>query len=238
MRDAIIIPVSQDGSLVITSDNSGAIGMKELDLVKIPYETVGYYSFRVAVMECIAAGAIPIAVIIQNFCGDDDWSKLVSGVRRGLTELQMEDIQITGSTESNFSLQQSAIGINVIGKRLACIPVSLEDLYNKELALIGLPLVGDEVVTSEDQIAPLSIFRNISNIRDVVVWPVGSKGVLRELKRMLPNLDGDINSSNIDLLKSGGPSTSFLVAYPPDKAKEIRKISGRYFRSIRLRVDE
>lgn len=238
MRDAIIIPFSQDESLVITSDNSGAVGMKDFDIVKVTYETVGYYSFRVAVMECMGAGAMPIAVIIQNFCGDDEWSKLVSGVHRGLKELQMDDIQITGSSESNFSLKQSAIGINVIGKRLTFSHLSVEDIYNWELALIGSPLVGDEVVTCAEQISPLSVFREISNIRDVVVWPVGSKGVLSELKRLLPNFDGDIISSDIDLLKSGGPSTSFLVVYPPAYENDIREISGPYFHRIILRLGE
>ena len=123
MRDAMIIPVGHDESLVITSDNSGSIGMKELDAVKVSYETVGYCSFRSAVMECMASGAVPIAVIIQNFCGDDDWNDIVSGVQKGLAEIEIEDIQITGSTESNFPLKQSAIGINVIGKKSTSSPL-------------------------------------------------------------------------------------------------------------------
>lgn len=59
MRDAIIIRLNQDESPVITSDNSGAIGMKEQDVVNVPYDIVGYYSFRVAVMRCMATGARP-----------------------------------------------------------------------------------------------------------------------------------------------------------------------------------
>lgn len=56
MRNAVVIPLNDEESLVITSDNSGGIGTKEQDLVKVPYEVTGYYLFRVAVMECIAAG--------------------------------------------------------------------------------------------------------------------------------------------------------------------------------------
>lgn len=232
MRDAIIIPFSKDESLVITSDNSGGIGMKELDDVKVPYETVGYYSLRVAVMECMAAGATPITVVIQNFCGDDDWNRLISGVQKGLSELQMEDVLVTGSTESNFSLKQSAVGINVIGKKSAEHDVWRQEASNREMALIGLPLVGDEVVSHSDQVAPLSIFRKFFNLQDVDIWPVGSKGVLSELRRMIPNFDENAITCNIDLLKSGGPSTSFLAVYPPDKSKEIRAISGAFFHQL------
>lgn len=232
MRDAIIIPFSKDESLVITSDNSGAIGMKELDEVKVPYETVGYFSLRVAVMECMAAGATPITVVIQNFCGDDDWNQLMTGVQNGLVELEMEDIPVTGSTESNFSLKQSAVGINIIGKKSTDQTVRMQNAFDREIALIGLPLVGDEVVLQSDQIVPLSIFRRFFNLQNVDIWPVGSKGVLSELKRMIPNFDENTITSNLDLLKSGGPSTSFLAVYPKNKSKEIRKISGSFFHKL------
>lgn len=232
MRDAVVIPFDQDQTLVITSDNSGAIGMKEHDLVQVPYETVGYYSFRVAVMECIAAKAMPIAVVLHNFCGDDPWDKLITGIQRGLRELHMENVTVTGSTESNFSLDQSAVGINVIGTRTMNDHVSREALQDKNVALIGLPLVGDEVISESDHIAPLSMCKVISALDDVIVWPVGSKGVLNELNRLFPGGDKITGSSKIDLLKSGGPSTSFLVVYPSELEGEIMEIAGGYFNKL------
>ncbi|MFL6559685.1 MAG: ATP-binding protein, partial [Bacillus sp. (in: firmicutes)] len=65
MRDIVRIPFNGEDSLIIACDNSGAIGMKEHDLVRVPYETVAYYAFRVAVMECIAAGGVPISVLLH-----------------------------------------------------------------------------------------------------------------------------------------------------------------------------
>ena len=59
MMDALTAPFDDESSLVIACDNSGGIGMKEGDVVKVPYEVTAYYSFRVAVMECIAAGGTP-----------------------------------------------------------------------------------------------------------------------------------------------------------------------------------
>src|SRR3954452_5049017 len=117
MRDIVRIPFNGEDSLIIACDNSGAIGMQEQDLVHVPYETVAYYSFRVAVMECIAAGGEPIAVVLHNFCENEPWDELVNGIEKGLRELKLSDVRITGSTESNFSLLQSALGLVVIGKK-------------------------------------------------------------------------------------------------------------------------
>ncbi|MFD1851600.1 AIR synthase related protein [Oceanobacillus bengalensis] len=231
MRDALYIPISKDEKLVITTDNSGAIGMKEQDAVKVPYKTVSYHSFRVAIMECLATGATPISIVIQNFCGEEAWDEIVTGVKKGLLELQMENVPITGSTESNFPLSQSAMGLSVIGKKSNVSNMEQQDIQQQHIALIGLPLVGEEVISQADKIAPLSIFKEICSIQDVTVWPVGSKGVLHELERMIPGLEknGTTSSSKVDLIKSGGPSTSFLVAYPFKSEQRIKEIAGKHF---------
>lgn len=227
MRDALTIPINDKESLVIATDNSGGIGMKEQDLVKVAYDTVGYFSFRVAMMECIAAGGRPIAVVLQNFCGDEEWSKLVSGIEKGITELGLEGIQVTGSTESNFPLVQSVVGLNVIG--LQSNDNSKKQLEKCKVALIGLPLVGEEVIFQADDVAPLSLFYHLSLLEDTVVWPVGSKGVQHELQRL--GFTGD--SDEINFQKSGGPSTSFLVVYPPKVEQKVRDLSGKYFHFIK-----
>ena len=43
MRDVITIPINGEESLIIASDNSGAIGMKEQDHVHVSYETIAYF---------------------------------------------------------------------------------------------------------------------------------------------------------------------------------------------------
>lgn len=225
MRNALVIPIGEQDSLVITTDNSGGIGMKGYDLVKVAYDIVGYFSFRVAVMECLAAGAKPFAVAIHNFCGEDEWEELVVGVEKGLSELGIRDIQITGSTESNFPLMQSAVGLNVIGMatEINRLPES------SEVALIGLPLVGNEVMEFADQVAPLSLFYQLSLREDVTVWPIGSKGIAYELEK----LNFVKTSDGIDFFKSGGPATSFLLMYPKEKESELVSIAGQYFHFLK-----
>ncbi|WP_068677275.1 hypothetical protein [Oceanobacillus sp. Castelsardo] len=229
MRDALLIPFNEQEELVITTDNSGAIGLKEEDAVQVPYEIVSYYSFRVAVVETLASGAMPVSVVLQNFCGNGAWENLITGIRRGLAELGMGNVAITGSTESNFSLSQSAIGVTIIGKRPALNQVKIKTSDSYRVALIGLPLVGEKVIAQEDDVVPLSVVRDICKMRDVQVWPVGSKGILHELKRMVPSFDGGKMKDNIklDLEKSGGPSTSILVKYPLEKESELLQLTGK-----------
>lgn len=231
MRNALIIPFSQNEELVITTDNSGAIGAKEADVVQVPYEVVSYYSFRVAMMELLAAKSHPTSIILQNFCGDAAWNELVSGIQKGLNELEIGSIPITGSTESNFELSQSAIGVTIIGNRKK----NREDESRKDqqsIALIGLPLVGNEVMEQRESVVPLSLVKVISTIENVRLWPVGSKGVLHELKRMVPNLDRNLVHSDIDLQKSGGPSTSMLVQYPSEIEGKLVEYAGNYFHRL------
>ncbi|MEH7178361.1 ATP-binding protein [Neobacillus vireti] len=234
MRDVITIPLHGEESLIIATDNSGSIGRKEQDQVKVSYETVAYYSFRVAVMECIAAGGKPFSVVLHNFCGNDAWGELVKGIKKGLKELNLQDVPITGSTESNFHLQQSAIGVVVLGKKQADKETELHYSPRFKLAVIGSPLVGNEVVDFGDQVAPLSIFWEVSSLRQVNIWPVGSKGILNELNQMFRTLSfaKDDIGINLDVLKSSGPSTCFIVVFEQDQEEEIKSLAAGYFHPL------
>lgn len=236
MRDSITIPFHGEDSLVIASDNSGAIGMKEYDLVHVPYETVAYYSFRVAVMECIAAGGEPISVVLHNFCGNEPWVELSSGIQKGLLELNLQDVSITGSTESNFSLSQSAVGLLVIGKKPSDETTEIEFCDQLRFAVVGMPLVGSEVIGHQDYIAPLSIFREVSRLKDVMVWPVGSKGILAEMNQMFSHVSFTIDRvlTDLDVLKSSGPSTCFIVVYHVSQEDELEKLAGDFFHSVQI----
>lgn len=236
MRNALTIPFQGAGSIIIASDNSGAIGMKKDDHVNVPYETVSYFSFRVAVMECIAAGGKPNAIVLTNFCGDEAWEKLTNGIKKGIAELELKNVVITGSTESNFSLTQSAIGVIVIGQK------PLENMEEKhfnesyKIAVIGKPLVGNEVIDQKDQVAPLPLFQKIRRLDGITVWPVGSKGILSELNRVFKNKPFLIDQviSDVDVGKSSGPATCFLALYGENLEREIKRLAGSYFHTVKI----
>ncbi|WP_221564987.1 ATP-binding protein [Alkalihalobacillus sp. TS-13] len=235
MRNAIIIPIDKDEKLIIASDNSGAIGEKEMDAVKVGYDIVSYYSFRVAVMECMAAGGTPISVLLHNFCGDDEWGKLVKGVKKGLSDLGMEHVSISGSTESNFPLEQSAVGIVVIGKGK---PPAQDIIHGGfEAAVIGSPLIGHEVIEQNQKVASLSIFNKILDLDDVYVWPVGSKGILHELKQINSQWSAQTSKhidSDVDLNKPAGPSTCFIALYPSELSYSIKELTGSLYHPLNL----
>ncbi|WP_255264082.1 ATP-binding protein [Peribacillus butanolivorans] len=164
MNDSLILPFTESQSLVVSCDNSGGIGLKEKDLVQVPYEVVGYFSFRVAVMECLAAGGSPMTVVLHNFCGDEAWEALKIGVMKGMDEIGL-DLSITGSTESNMPLLQSALGLMVIGKRRN--ERVMKPILQREMALIGRPLVGEEVMKQQEWIAPLSLYKSLCELEEV-----------------------------------------------------------------------
>ncbi|MEC1521172.1 ATP-binding protein [Neobacillus niacini] len=236
MRDIITVPLTSEESLLIASDNSGAIGMKAADLVQVSYETVAYYSFRVAAMECIAAGGLPFSVVVHNFCGDKAWGNIVKGIKIGLAELYLEDVSITGSTESNFSLQQSALGLVVLGKK--AITINSEKPFSNELmfAVIGSPLVGNEVINQTDQVVPLSMFGEVAKLDDIMVWPVGSKGILHEFNQMFTDkkFTEDMLDTNLDVLKSSGPATCFIIAFEKYQEDALKKMVAAYYHSIKI----
>ena len=44
-RDVTLIALNDSETLVLASDNSGGIGLKDMDMVKTPYDVVAYYGF-------------------------------------------------------------------------------------------------------------------------------------------------------------------------------------------------
>jgi len=234
MRDVQVLSIGEE-TVVVASDNSGSIGLKELDTVKVPYEVVGYYTLRVAMMECICAGAEPKAVILTNFCGDEAWEGLERGIVKGLQELELSNLSISGSTESNFSLVQSAIGLTVLGKKKAEKPLeAIPFQENTKVAVIGLPLVGNEVVEQEYDVAPLAMVKEMCELDEAVLLPVGSKGILYELNQMFTNRKyiGSNIDCILDLYKTSGPSTCFLAAFPDELTSAVKKIAGRHYREL------
>lgn len=234
MRDVLMLPYSKEEMIVIAADNSGGVGEKELDFVKVDYETVAYFSLRVAMMECLAVGAEPVAIVMQNFVGDKEWNRFKKGADHLFYELQIEPLPITGSTESNFNMDQSAVGFIVIGrlhkskKKIDITP------KHAKFAVIGEPLVGHEVLEKREKIAPLSLFHSFfhhPNIYEIV--PVGSKGILYELKQ-LTNQSIEQASSSVDMEKSAGPATCFLISYDPEIEGEIAEKAKEHIHFIHV----
>src|SRR5699024_3353934 len=232
-----IIKVTYSNVCVIAVDNSGSIGMKPKDDIQVPYDTVSYYNFRVAWMECVSAGATPISIILHNFSGDNAWSSLLQGVERGVKEVKQENIKITGSTESNFFLEQSAVGLVVIGEREQASglqEVSLDVPDSFKVSVIGNPLVGDELLQDEDIIAPLDVFQDLFDLKRILLLPVGSKGILYELNQIFNGQLLYVDSC-LDLEKSSGPATCFIIVYDKRLEHKIKSKCGKWLHDIKIK---
>ncbi|CAM3723688.1 ATP-binding protein [Mesobacillus zeae] len=237
MRDVLIIPFTDEMSIIIASDNSGAIGMKPADSVKVPYDTLGYYSLRVAAMECIAAGGEPFAVTLHNFCGETAWNEITAGIRKGLSELGIEEVELTGSTETNFPMEQSALSINVLGKKKKGSADEKLHYDNKsKIAVIGAPLVGNDVIKRSSEGAPLAVFKEVASHLDIITLPVGSKGILAELNVLFSNRHFKKSEieTDVDLLQSAGPSTCFIAVYNASIEEDMKNMTGPYFHSVKV----
>ncbi|OXS78033.1 hypothetical protein [Domibacillus enclensis] len=214
MRNAIVT-----NGLVLAVDNSGSVGEKKQDDVAASYETVGYFSARVAIMECMAAGGEPFAAVVHNFSGDAAWPALYAGTEKAAFEAGYE-LEITGSSESNFHLNQSASGILMIGRHVR--KTDQIEQRDMQYGVIGKPLVGGEVLAHSHEIAPLSLFRQLIGHEGVAaVWPVGSKGIAHELQQFT----GRKGSCELDMNKSGGPSTCFLIAATRQATQKIKSVT-------------
>ena len=143
MRNAVLLP----NGLVLTTDNSAAIGEKEADVVQVTDEVVAYFAARVALMEQWAAGAHPVSIIVHNFSGNKSWEKYIAGMEKLFGEIDQPCPKITGSTESNMETLQSAMAVTMIGEQ------QITNAKNYTWYVYGTPCVGEEVMTESDKIA-------------------------------------------------------------------------------------
>jgi hypothetical protein len=238
MRDVLFLPLYDDTELVVAADGSAAVGEKEMDAVRAPYDVVAYFAARVAFMEVLSVGAKPHAVVLQNFVNDEAWETLCNGIRQTCDELRM-DVPIIGSSESNFPTLQSAVGITVVGtiqaerKRVGITPP------DAKFAVIGEPLVGDEVLKRKERMLSLSLFRELlkqNGIYELV--PIGSKGIYYELQQLLHanGLSASPCSCALPLFDSSGPATSLLISYHSHMEEEIKKIAKDLFFPLELHL--
>lgn len=225
-HDVIEEGLSEGESLLIAADNSGAIGEKKADAVQVKYEVMSYYTFRVTYMELVAAGGKPSSVIMHNFNDEGAWESLSKGIKKGQAEVGLDELKISGSTETNFSLSQSALGFVLLGRKKKQAKKTLP--LNLKLSLIGYPLVGDDVISYPEKIAPLKLFKQLSELEGVVLLrPVGSKGIAYEVDRQFTQ-HKVLYPDTIDPYASGGPASSFIVVYEAEIREQIEKLAANY----------
>lgn len=222
MRNALMV----DG-MIITTDNSAAIGEKPQDIVHVPDEVAAKFAARVALAEQWAAGGEATAILLHNFSGELQWPRYVSGITQLFSELDIPVPPVSGSTESNIETLQSALAVTIIGRKLRM----LADPHELEWFIYGEPLVGEAVINHADRIADLRIVKNALDCSQIErIWPIGSGGIEREADKLfgcrMPLAQGIAKEA------SGGPATCLLVGLKTSKVEGAKHLFGKYFREL------
>ena len=135
---------------------------------------------------------------------------------------------LSGSTEENFAIVQTCIGLTAIGyidKKKYIKPKSNKGDF---LVVVGVPKVGQEVIDDENEILKVSeLWELINNNCVNEIIPAGSKGLMHEI--ILLKTDSKIEITFIenilvDLNKSAGPATCAIVTIPNNKINEFKNI--------------
>jgi len=215
IRDITIIDYDHKSYLGIACDSCGGIGYKEHDLVKASPQLTAYHTGKVVLAELMSMGFTPfiladgLAVEMNN-----TGRQLIEGFNEVLSKLSF-NVHLTGSTEENIKTVQTSMGVTCIG---FCSKDKLKFKKTKTgdiCLLVGLPMVGNEVLQNPDKILDIDDFEKLY-LCDYIneMLPIGSRGIECELNDLLKDnkLKFEYESSiSIDLKKSGGPSTSCLV---------------------------
>ncbi len=217
-RDVEVVLINQEQYLVASCDSCGAIGLKDLDTLKIAWSITGRLTTRVALLEVLSTGAVPqmMTVAISNEL-DPTGERILDGVKEELDSAGLTTLPMAISTEKNMFTQQTGLGISVVGvtdkKQLRIgTTQSGDDVY-----CIGLPKVGAEVTNSKDleivQVKDIKILLEISSIHDIV--PVGSRGIRAEAEQLANSVNCRLiidPSCVLNLEKSAGPSTCLIFS--------------------------
>src|SRR5699024_12467833 len=79
-----------------------------------------------------------------------------------------------------------------------------------KLAVIGKPLVGQELLDDESSVAPLSLYKKLATLQGVgLIRPISSQGIKYEIERQVSHLID--YPYELDVEKSSRPTTSPLA---------------------------
>lgn len=230
-RDVSVFEVNNGSVIVVGCDSAGGIGPKPLDNVNVSGYTLGRFTARVALMEVLAVGALPIC--LSNTLSvepDPTGFEILEGIT---SEVQLarlgHALVVTGSMEKNVPVKQTGIGVTVIGlasKNELKLGMSKPgDL----IVAVGIPSVKKQVLAAEKQ-------RKIADIEDLLklmscgfvheVIPVGSEGIMHEVNVLVQDSRLNIKLAEkpeVEILRSAGPATVVLVAISKNVLNKLPK---------------
>jgi len=182
-------------------------------------------------MEVLSAGAKPICLVdTLSVEPAPTGIEIIKGVKDEAKEAGLDPkLVVTGSSEKNIPVDQTGIGVTVIGmtrKDLLRIGVS----QPKDVVVaIGTPSVGDEVTLAEKKgktadISDILRLLDIDFIHEII--PVGSEGIVHEIRTIAKESNLRFKLSDqlkVDVEKTAGPATVILASLPNFKLTELKR---------------
>lgn len=236
LRDLLLADVPA-GRLVIACDAVGGIGSRPGDSYLADPTWCAHLAARVPLLEVLCVGARPM-ILVNTLCQDATSAQpLIEEFQRCAVAAGIDPQAITGSTEDNIITTQTGIGVTVIGVRPDRAPgtpvpgeASAAAAQAQEadvLVCVGSPISApdDEVRPGRREIVTLDEVRALLGsglVHDCV--PVGSHGIAWEADQIAvtAGLRFDPGRTDLDLTKSGGPSTCVVLACAPEDVSELR----------------
>jgi hypothetical protein len=195
--------------IVFAMDSCGSIGEKESDKLHFSVYETAKLTLRVCLNELFAVGATPKAVfslVANEF--KPTAKTILKAIKDELEDNDLKDIEINGSSEENFETNMTAFGINVFS--------TAENLKMKNtkpdyfIYLVGMPLMGQEVVDNQDILLKPKMIKHILDNYEIGDFiPCGSGGILKEIEVLSQesSVNFELFETKIDLKKSAGPAT-------------------------------
>lgn len=229
-RDISLISFG-DKLLTIACDSCGGVGLLDGDTIKADGFNVGYHTTFVALAETLAIGAQPLFITDTLSVSLGSYGKsILYGIKAAAEEAGLNPKNsITGSSEENFKVKSTGIGVTVLGQieKENFKPNPTEISY--DVVVLGTPLVGDEVIKHKTEILNLATIKTMIHHQSVLdIVPVGSKGILYETNQMAETLGMTFleNTSNPGMIrKSAGPATCAVMAISQGSYSIIKSIS-------------
>jgi selenophosphate synthetase-related protein len=234
-RDVLIFQFDSRQAIIIGCDSAGGIGPKPLDRVRVDGYTLGKITARVALMEVLSTGAKPFCVVdTLSVEPEPTGNEILRGIRDEAETAGLDPkLAVMGSSEKNFAVKQTGIGVTVIGiietKALRIGVSEPEDL----VLAVGTPCVGDEVVQAEKR-GKTADTSDVLKLRDMKfvheIIPVGSEGIAHEIRILAESSKLKFRFTEqprVNVKKSAGPATVLLVSLPEDRLAELKHAIGK-----------
>lgn len=229
LRDVLIFEFDRGRHIVVGCDSAGGVGPKPLDKVKVDGYTLGRFTARVALTEVLCTGAKPICLVnTVSVEPKPTGDQIVKGIKDEARRAGLDpSLAVTGSSEKNVPVEQTGLGVTVIGTVLKDeLKIGLSR-RNDAVVAIGTPCTGREVVSAEKKrkIADLDdVLRllALNSIHDII--PVGSRGILHEARTIAEesHLRFELaDRPKVDVKKSAGPATVILASLPSSELQNL-----------------